>query len=81
MSGSPCFACAPEHATLAAELARLVDGTWEISRGIPGVMIMANGATVPRMLPNQASDEALAWWHKSVNTTLTPVDLSRRAAT
>jgi hypothetical protein len=70
MSGGPCFACAPEHETLAAELARLVDGTWEIARGIPYVMLMANSATVPRELPSQASAEALAWWHKSVTTTL-----------
>jgi hypothetical protein len=34
------------------------------------VMIMANGATVPGALPAQASDEASAWWHKSVTTTL-----------
>jgi hypothetical protein len=70
MSGGPCFACAPAHETLAAELAGLVDGTWEIAQGIPDVMVMANGATVPLELPSQASAEALAWWHKSVTTTL-----------
>ena len=78
MGGRPCFSCAPGHETLAAELAGLVDGTWETTQGIANVMIMANGATVPRALPTQASDEAFAWWHKSVTTTLartTPVRL------
>jgi hypothetical protein len=70
MGGRPCFSCAPGHETLAAELAELVDGTWETTQGIPNVMIMANGATVPGVLPAQASDEALAWWHKSVTMTL-----------
>lgn len=70
MSGRPCFACAPGHETLAAELADLVDGTWETTQGIADVMVMANGATVPEALSAQASDEALAWWHKSVTTTL-----------
>ena len=70
MSGRPCFACAPGHETLAAELAELVDGTWETTQGIADVMVMANGATVPEALSAQASDEALAWWHKSVTTTL-----------
>jgi hypothetical protein len=70
MGGRPSFSCAPGHETLAAELADLVDGTWETTQGIPNVMIMANGATVPGALPAQASDEALAWWHKSVTTTL-----------
>jgi hypothetical protein len=70
MGGRPCFSCAPGHETLAAELAELVDGTWETIQGIPNVMIMANGATVPGALPAPASDEALAWWHKSVTTTL-----------
>jgi hypothetical protein len=70
MSGGPCFSCAPGHETLAAELAGLVDGTWEITQGVADVRVMANGATVPRVLPGQASDDALAWWHKSVTTTL-----------
>jgi hypothetical protein len=70
MGGRPCFSCAPGHETLAAELADLVGGTWETMRGIVDVMIMANGATVPGVLPAQASDEASAWWHKSVTTTL-----------
>ena len=70
MGGRPCFSCAPGHETLAAELAELVDGTWETTQGIANVMIMANGATVPAVLPAQASDEASAWWHKSVTTTL-----------
>src|SRR5204863_7982100 len=70
MGGRPCFSCAPGHETLAAELADLVDGTWETTQGIANVMIMANGATVPGALPAQASDEALAWWQKSVTTTV-----------
>ena len=44
----------PGHETLAAELAELVDGTWETTQGIANVMIMANGATVPTVLPAQA---------------------------
>jgi len=51
MGGRPCFSCAPGHETLAAELAELVDGTWETTAGIANVMIMANGATVPGALP------------------------------
>ena len=70
MGGRACFSCAPGHETLAAELADLVDGTWETTQGIAGVMIMANGATVPGALPAQASDEALASWRKSVTMTL-----------
>jgi hypothetical protein len=70
MGGRPCFSCAPGHEPLAAELADLVDGTWETTQGIANVMIMANGATVPGALPVSASVEALAWWHKSVTTTL-----------
>jgi hypothetical protein len=58
MGGRPCFSCAPGHETLAAELADLVDGTWETTQGIANVMIMANGATVPAVLPAPASDEA-----------------------
>jgi hypothetical protein len=37
--------------TLAAELAELVDDTWETTAGIANMMIMANGATVPGVLP------------------------------
>ena len=70
MGDRPCFSCAPGHETLAAELADLVDGTWETMHGLANVMIMANGATVPAVLPGEASHEALAWWHKSVATTL-----------
>jgi hypothetical protein len=70
MDDRPCFTCAPGYEALAAELADLVDGTWETTQGIADVMVMANGATVPGVLPAQASDEALAWWHKSVTTTL-----------
>jgi hypothetical protein len=77
MSDRPCFSCAPGHETLAAELADLVDGTWETMQGVGNVMIMANGATVPAVLPAQASREAVAWWHKSVTTTLARTPPSR----
>jgi hypothetical protein len=70
MTGGACFACARRREALAAELAGLVEGTWEITRGVAGVILIANGATVPRILPGQVSDEALAWWHKSVTTAL-----------
>jgi hypothetical protein len=60
----------PGTKTLAAELAELVDGTWETTQGIANVMIMANGPPCPQCSPPKASDEALAWWHKSVTTTL-----------
>ena len=52
MGGRPCFACAPGHETLAAELAELVDGTWEITQGVADVMIMANGADRARSAPH-----------------------------
>jgi hypothetical protein len=81
MGGRPCFYCAPGHETLAAELAGFVDGTWETTQGIGGVMIMANGATVPGGLPAPASDEALAWWHKSVTTALARTPDRRNGAT
>jgi hypothetical protein len=81
MGGRPCFSCDAGHETLAAELAELVDGTWETTPGIANVMIMANGATVPGALPAQASDEALAWWHKSVTTALAREPDSRNGAT
>jgi hypothetical protein len=81
MGGRPCFSCAPGHETLAAELAELVDGTWETTQGVANVMIMANGATVPAALPAPASDEALAWWHKSVTTTLARTLDRRNGAT
>ena len=70
MSGQPCFSCAPGHEALAAELAGLVGGTWETLQGIPDVMVMANGATVPRELPGEPSHEASVWWDKSVTTML-----------
>jgi hypothetical protein len=44
-------------------------------------MILANGATVPGALPAQASDEASAWWHKSVTTTLARTPERRNGAT
>ena len=81
MAGRPCFSCAPGHETLADELADLVDGTWETVQGIADVMIMANGVTVPGVLPPQASDKALAWWHKSVTTTLARTPNPRTTAT
>ncbi len=77
MRNGPCFSCAPGHEALAAELAGLVDGTWEITHGLGDVMIMANGATVPRVLPSQASDEASAWWQRSVTTTLARTSVPR----
>ena len=72
MSGQPSFACGPGSEGLAAELAGLVGGSWALTPGIHGVMVMANGATVPRELPGRPSPEALAWWHRSVTTTLAP---------
>ena len=65
MTGGACFACELGHEALAAELAGLVDGTWEITPGVAGVTLMANGATVPRILTGPASSEASAWWHNS----------------
>jgi hypothetical protein len=72
MSGGACFGCAPGYEGLAAELAGLVNGSWVLTPGVDDVMIMANGATVPRGLPGPASQEALAWWYRSVSTTLAP---------
>jgi hypothetical protein len=70
MGGRPCFACAPGHETPGSRASRTRRWHLEITQGVADVMIMANGATVPGVLPGQASDEALAWWHKSVTTTL-----------
>jgi hypothetical protein len=61
MGDRPCFSCAPGHETLAAELADFVAGTWETTHRVANVMIMANGATVPAVLPAHASHEAVAW--------------------
>jgi hypothetical protein len=72
MSGGACFGCGPGSEGLATELARLVNGSWVLTPGVYGVMIMANGATVPQELPGRPSPEALAWWHNSVSTTLAP---------
>jgi hypothetical protein len=72
MSGGACFGCTPGYEGLAAELAGLVDGSWVLTPGVHGVMILANGATVPRELPGQPSQEARAWWHNSVTTMLAP---------
>ena len=70
--GAACFGCGPGQEALAAELARLVDGTWALTPGVRGVMLLANGAKVPQQLPGHASREALTWWHTSVRTALTP---------
>jgi ABC-type thiamin/hydroxymethylpyrimidine transport system permease subunit len=77
MSGGPLFRCAPGAETLAAELAELVDGSWELASGVDGVMIMATGAAVPRELPEGASETALAWWQRSVSTVLAPANRPR----
>jgi hypothetical protein len=70
VSGGACFGCGPGYEGLAVELADLVGGRWELTPGVHGVMVLANGATVPRELPGQPSPQALAWWHQSVRTTL-----------
>jgi hypothetical protein len=70
MSGGAHFGCGPDDEVLAAELAELVQGSWEQIAGIDGVMIMPNGARVPRELPGQPSQAAAAWWHRSVTTRL-----------
>jgi hypothetical protein len=72
MSGGAHFGCGPDHEALAAELAELVHGTWERMAGVNEVMIMPNGARVPRELPGLPSKAAAAWWHRSVITTLAP---------
>ena len=72
MTGGAHFGCGPDHEALAAELAELVHGSWELTPGIHDVMIMPNGASVPRELPGQPSDAAVAWWRRSVTTTLAP---------
>lgn len=72
MSRGPRFTCAPGHEPLAAELAELVDGSWELAPGVYDVMIMANGEAVPTDLPEEASEAALAWWHRSVSMALAP---------
>ena len=77
MSGGPLFRCAPGSEPLAAELAELVDGSWELAPGVHDVMIMATGAAVPRQLPERASESALAWWQRSVTTVLAPANRAR----
>jgi hypothetical protein len=72
MTGGARFGCGPDYEALAAELAELVHGSWELTPGVGGVMIMPNGARVPRELPGQPSEAAVAWWHRSVTTTLAP---------
>jgi len=64
------FGCGPDSEGLAAELAALVGGSWTRMPGVQDVMLLANGATVPRDLPGKPSQAALAWWHRSVTTTL-----------
>jgi hypothetical protein len=70
--GGASFGCGPGYEELAEELAGLVDGTWGLTSGVRTVIIMANGATVPRKLPGQPSQEAQAWWHAAVTTRLAP---------
>ena len=72
MSRGPCFTCAPGNEALAAELAGLVHGSWELAPGVYDVMVMANGEAVPAELPKDASEAALAWWHRSVSIALAP---------
>ena len=70
--GGASFGCGPGYEDLAEELAGLVGGTWRLTSGVRTVIVMANGATVPRELPAQASQEARAWWHAAVTTRLAP---------
>jgi hypothetical protein len=77
MSGGPLFRCAPGSEPLAAELAELVDGSWELASGVHDVMIMATGAAVPSERPEPASEAALAWWQRSVRSVLAPVNRPR----
>jgi hypothetical protein len=77
MSRGPRFTCAPGNEALAAELAEFVDGSWELAPGVYDVMVMPNGGAVPAELPKDASEAALAWWHRSVSIALAP---TRRAA-
>jgi hypothetical protein len=70
MTAGAHFACGPDHEALAAELAELVHGSWELTPGVHDVMIMPNGARVPHELPGHASQAAVVWWQRSVTTTL-----------
>lgn len=70
--GGAFFGCGPGYESLAAELAELVNGSSGLTSGVHGVMILANGATVPRELPGHPSQAAQAWWRESVTTTLAP---------
>jgi hypothetical protein len=76
MTTPPAFSCAPGSETLAAELAGLVDGTWETVPWVQDVMIQ-NGAIVPRELPEGASPRARTWWHAAVTTRLSPPEIRR----
>jgi len=69
-NGRAHFCCAPGSEDLADELASLVAGSWESVNWVHGVMIMANGATVPRDLPEHASPAARSWWSASVTNNL-----------
>ena len=46
------FGCGPDHEALAAELAELVHGSWELTAGVQDVMIMPNGARVLASFPD-----------------------------
>ena len=73
------FSCGPGSERLAAELADLVGGSWQVMPGVRNVVLMANSATVPRELPARASPEALTWWHRAVTTNLAPTRRRSRA--
>jgi hypothetical protein len=72
MTSGALFGCGPDHESLAAELAELVNGSWALTPGVHGVMIMPNGARVPSELPGHPSEAAVDWWHQSVTITLAP---------
>jgi hypothetical protein len=69
-STNASFCCAPGAEALAEELATLVGGSWETVTWVPGVFLMANGASVPRDPPEGASSAARHWWDSSVTTLL-----------
>ena len=57
MSGGAHFGCGHDDDVLAAELADLVHGSWKHLAGIRGVMIMPNGARVPRTNNGRVDDD------------------------
>jgi hypothetical protein len=79
MTGGAHFGCGPDSEVLAAELADLVHGSWAPTTAIQGVVLMANGARVPRDLPGQPSEAARSWWRRSVATVLAPRDAERES--